>query len=172
MRKKVPYIFLGILIVIVIFILGVKLGGRVEKTNKVIDVILSLPPTKTPAPTKPIAFDTFKHKECGIQFLYPKTLKAEKISTEDAHLVANGTDEEIYVNCSKSNYLTTILNENNVTTSEAQLKNQKIKIYTLKTDSQEFASFQVKNPSNGKLITVVIDKNLYPLFENTVQYFK
>ncbi|MEK7097092.1 MAG: hypothetical protein AAB705_04020 [Patescibacteria group bacterium] len=50
--KLKPYLFLFFLIVILIFILGVRYGQRVEKNNKVVDYILSITPypTYTPYP--------------------------------------------------------------------------------------------------------------------------
>lgn len=51
--KKTSYVFLLFLIVILIFILGIRYGQKVEKNNKVVDYILSITPypTYTPYPT-------------------------------------------------------------------------------------------------------------------------
>lgn len=51
--KKTSYIFLFLLFIILIFILGVRYGQKVEKNNKVVDYILSITPypTYTPYPT-------------------------------------------------------------------------------------------------------------------------
>lgn len=51
--KKTSYIFLFLLFFILIFILGVRYGQKVEKNNKVVDYILSITPypTYTPYPT-------------------------------------------------------------------------------------------------------------------------
>lgn len=52
--KIKPYLFLFFLIVILVFILGVRYGQRVEKNNKVVDYVLSITPypTYTPSPTE------------------------------------------------------------------------------------------------------------------------
>ncbi len=51
--KKTSYIFLFFLLIVLIFILGVRYGQKVEKNNKVVDYILSITPypTYTPYPT-------------------------------------------------------------------------------------------------------------------------
>ena len=51
--KKTSYIFLFFLFVVLIFILGVRYGQKVEKNNKAVDYILSITPypTYTPYPT-------------------------------------------------------------------------------------------------------------------------
>lgn len=50
--KTKPYLFLFFLAIILVFILGVRYGQRVEKNNKVVDYILSITPfpTYTPYP--------------------------------------------------------------------------------------------------------------------------
>ena len=47
--KIKPYLFLFFLVVILVFILGVRYGQRVERNNKVVDYILKI----TPYPTYP-----------------------------------------------------------------------------------------------------------------------
>lgn len=51
--KKASYVFIFFLVLILIFILGVRYGQTVEKNNKVVDYILSITPypTYTPYPT-------------------------------------------------------------------------------------------------------------------------
>ena len=50
--KKTSYFFLFFLLVVLIFILGVRYGQKVEKNNKIVDYILSITPypTYTPYP--------------------------------------------------------------------------------------------------------------------------
>lgn len=51
--KKTPYIFLFILFIILVFLVGFRLGQKTEKINKNIDFIISITPypTYTPYPT-------------------------------------------------------------------------------------------------------------------------
>ena len=53
--KIKSYVFLFVMISILIFILGVRYGQKVEKNNKAVDYLLSITPypTYTPFPTIP-----------------------------------------------------------------------------------------------------------------------
>jgi hypothetical protein len=170
MNKKLgPYFLLGFLFVILVFIVGVKYGKRVESTNKVIDFALSIPPTKPPTPTVPISFKTLTNKGCGVQFLYPETLKVATNSTEEAAL-KDGAAAVVQINCRKTNDLEAMVTGNKLATEEIKLKSQTLKARTDPEDSSHKLYFQIKNASNRKQIYVGIDKNVYPLFESTLQY--
>lgn len=52
--KTRPYLLLFFLIIILIFILGVRYGQRVEKNNKVVDYLLNLPSPTTPITPTPL----------------------------------------------------------------------------------------------------------------------
>ena len=82
--KISPYIFLAILTIILIFIIGVRYGQKVEQTNKIVNYLISLPPTKAPVTPAPVAFTAFENKYCGIRFLTPSTLKIQYESTSSA----------------------------------------------------------------------------------------
>lgn len=50
--KTKTYLFLFFLVIILVFILGVRYGQRVEKNNKMIDYLLKITPTKPiPSPS-------------------------------------------------------------------------------------------------------------------------
>lgn len=51
--KTKPYLFLFFLIVILVFILGVRYGQKVERNNKVVDYLLSITPLPIPPPNTP-----------------------------------------------------------------------------------------------------------------------
>ncbi|MEK7597801.1 MAG: hypothetical protein AAB441_04120 [Patescibacteria group bacterium] len=51
--KTKPYLFLFFLIVILVFILGVRYGQKVEKNNKAVDYLISITPLPTPPPNTP-----------------------------------------------------------------------------------------------------------------------
>ncbi len=80
MHKK-SVIFLTLLIIIIAFLAGVRYGQNVEKTNKVIDFIISLTPsvspTKTPSPT-PMPTTEYKSKRWGLKFKYPANLEIKE----------------------------------------------------------------------------------------------
>src|SRR3990167_2155584 len=91
-RKTTPYIFLGFLLLVLLFIVGVRYGQHVEKTNKLTSYLISIAPTATPAPsTAPLAFKTYKHAPCGIQFLLPTSFTTVKEGSEGAMLQEAGT---------------------------------------------------------------------------------
>jgi hypothetical protein len=51
--KKTPYFFILFLVLILIFILGVRYGQKIEKNNKIVDYILKISPypIASPKPT-------------------------------------------------------------------------------------------------------------------------
>lgn len=81
--KPKTYFFVGFLLFILFFILGVRYGQYVEKQNKVINYLLSITPTKPPTPTPTISFTEYKSRRWGLKFIYPKDLKIEE-STKEA----------------------------------------------------------------------------------------
>ena len=82
--KTKPYLFLFSLVVILAFILGVRYGQKVEKSNKIIDAFLKLPsPTMLPTPT-PISYIEYKSKKWGLKFTYPSNLEIKEDATMPA----------------------------------------------------------------------------------------
>ncbi len=85
MNKKSSYIFLTILIGVLLFILGVRYGQNVEKTNKAINYLISLPPTKAPEPTPtPWKIEDYKSKKWGLHFYFPSFLQIKEDPTSAA----------------------------------------------------------------------------------------
>jgi hypothetical protein len=78
--KSKPIIFLTILIVILAFVIGFRSGQKVEKTNKVVDNMLSITPTKIPPTPTPIKYTTTKSKKWGLKFTYPSNLEIKESS--------------------------------------------------------------------------------------------
>ena len=48
--KTKSYVFLFVIILILVFILGVRYGQKVEKNNKIVDYLLSITPIPSSAP--------------------------------------------------------------------------------------------------------------------------
>ncbi len=141
MHKKGPTVLLIVLIIILVFILGVRYGQRVEKTNKSVAALLSIPPTK-PQPTQPpVTFKTYSGKACGAQFLYPSTLDLAKESSTSVQLVENEL---------------VMLDVNCVASPSAVSKDKK---------------FAIKfNPQTGKSVYFSLSEDLLPLFETSVKF--
>lgn len=149
--KIKPYVFLFILLVVLFFILGVRYGQRVEKTNKTINYLISLAPTK-PIPTQPtLKFDTYKNSDCGISFMYPSTATIEA---------------DFDIDCQKQSRFLSILNNINIATEEVTLQNKKIKGKT-QDDRLIFSSLNLRN---GKTVYFSITRTLFPLFDKTLEF--
>jgi len=144
MTKKIgPIIFVAGLLVILIFIIGVRYGEKVEKINKKVDFYLSIAPTK-PAPTSPsLEFKTYQHEGCGISFLYPSFFKVEKESSNEATI--KNSKKFVSFNCHQ-------------------------KAATEPTVDPQYSSFEKINPKNGKKIVFTVEKSLLPLLEKTLEF--
>lgn len=164
--KLKPYLLLFILIIILAFIIGARYGQKVEQTNKAINYVLSIPPTKPPPPTvKPLQFKTYKNEDCGLQFLYPSTVSLEEETTASATF-AEKNNPVIIFSCEKNNDIAAILKDGKVASEEIQFQNKKLVTKT----KQDYLYWQFKNPKNLKNIFVSINKNLLPLFDNSLQF--
>jgi len=146
LMKAKPYVFLLVLVALLIFILGVRYGQKVEKTNKTINYLISLPPTQPPEPTSKKEMLTYTHKHCGISFIYPSWLEIEK-ETSTSALFTEKKNRQLFLSCSKIPVPTgDIPIEKNVT------------------------FFQIKNIHNNQLITFATNINLYHLIEKTLEF--
>lgn len=168
-RKMGPYFLLGSLFVLLVFILGVKYGKKVEITNKKINFLLSITPSKAPIPTQPISFKTFKNDGCGVQFLYPESFKVLKNSSVEASLEENDS-EILRINCEKTGELQTKLSSSTQPKEDIKFKNLTPKAVVDPKDSQKRLFFQIRNGLSGKQIYIMISRNFFPLFESTLQY--
>lgn len=169
-KKRAPYILIIVLIIILIFILGVRYGQKVEKTNKLINYLISLPPSPTVQPTqKPLEFKTLTNKFCGIRFLYPDSLTVIKESTTEA-ILTQGKENKLTVDCKSPNPLTALLSDQSIASEEITFKNKKISAKIDNTMVTNPFVFKFVNPVNNKTIYITIDKTLYPLFEKSLEF--
>ena len=74
------YLLLIFLIIVLAFILGFRSGQKVEKTNKVVNSILSITPTKVPPTPTPVSYKEYKSKKWGLKFTYPSNLEVKESS--------------------------------------------------------------------------------------------
>ena len=177
-QKKLPYIFLFILVIILIFVIGTRYGQSVERTNKVINFIMSITPTKaiTPTPMPTITYLTYTQKGCGLAFLYPSTMTVVTESTSAAQL--HSLTDYIEINCDTA--VTPSIQKPQLETQTAtesvtfDKKTITAVVKTIQFGSNTIAVFEfiVKNPLNNKSIVLKINKQLLPIFERTVQYSK
>ena len=78
--KQKSIFFLFILILVLAFILGVRYGQKIEKTNKIVDYVLSITPTKIPPTPTPISYKEYKSKKWGLKFIFPAGLEIKESS--------------------------------------------------------------------------------------------
>lgn len=145
MNKKLgPFIFLTVLVIVLVFIFGVRLGEKVEKDNKKVDFFLSLPPTSTPAPTTaPLEFKTLTHAGCGLSFLYPSFYTIEKESSFSATIKSG--KKFLSFNCQKN-------------------------VVSEPTVNPDYVSLVKTNLKNGKKIVFTVEKSLVPLLEKSLEF--
>ncbi len=75
------------MLLILIFILGVRYGQNVEKNNKVVNYLLSITPTPIPPTPTPVKYVDYKSKKWGIKFTYPAGLEVREDATAPAILI-------------------------------------------------------------------------------------
>ncbi len=97
MQKNGPFYLISGLLLILFFIVGVRYGQRVEKTNKNISALLSTTP-------KPIKYEYKKYKNelCNLEFSYPSTLKINKETTSSAEFKSK-KNAVLNFSCDKKN---------------------------------------------------------------------
>ena len=166
-NKIGPYILVTSLVLVLIFIVGLRYGQSVEKSNKKVEFTLSLPPTKIPPTSIPLEFKTYVHKICGIQFLYPSSLNIQKESSSGATF---GKDEakSIEFSCEKKNPFD--LNGDKIATEELKFQNQTLKAPTKKDGNRKLVFLTLRNPINAKSIYIWIETRLLPLFESSLKF--
>ena len=161
--KIAPYVFLSVLLLILVFIAGLRYGQQVEKSNKIIDYLISLPPTKIPPSPTTLEFKTFSHPGCGVSFLFPNQYRLISQSSSSALLVASREEPALEFNCSLNNPFADKYIDNKIATSEVSLFKKK-----LITKSYNGALiFPVKNL--GKTVYFYIPQSLFPVFEKSLE---
>lgn len=168
--KAKPYIFLLVLVAILIFILGTRYGQNVEKTNKTINYLISLPPTKPPPKIKPLDYLTYKSTTCGISFIYPNNL-IYKERTNAVYFEDKETQKyKIKIDCPP---LDIFIDYNTpVATAEITIKKKKIiaSIYQDEGKKQEDYLFYLNDFVKNKQLICQVEKSLFPLFEKTLEF--
>jgi hypothetical protein len=168
-KRLTPYIAIGIMLLILFFIFGVRYGQRVEKTNKTISYLISQFPTKKPEPTiKPLEFSTYQLQGCGIQFLYPDSLEKQKETSVSAEF-SERKEKVLVIDCDQRSPLAQIIKDDAVASEEIKLNNKPIRAKLNRVKSGDLYVFQMKNLS-GKSIYISILKSLYPLFEKSFEF--
>lgn len=173
--KKAPLILIFLLIIVLIFVVGVRYGQRVEKTNKTISYLVSIPPSATLQPTQAkVEFKTYTNKNCGVEFLYLSQFQTLQSSSEAASI--GDINRSIGFLCNKTedkNYnLISNLNDPSVASASIMFQDKKISGKTLDAGAEPLYIFSLKNPLNSKTIYFGVSKSLYPLFEESLEFIR
>ncbi|NTU46034.1 hypothetical protein HGA88_00210 [Candidatus Roizmanbacteria bacterium] len=171
MRKNpyVPFLFMGVLVMILIFVGGVRYGTSVEKTNKKIAFILSITPTPrlSPSVAPTVSFQTLRLPTCGISFLYPTVYTLQKSASDEAVLQEQGKDI-LSLNCQDP--LQSLKIESPKTASESVKLSTTTVAFTTPQPGMYLFTFQ--NPMNRRKIQATVSKTYFDLFETTLEFGK
>lgn len=95
--RRIPYIVLLVLLLLLTFIGGIRYGREVVQKDAIISYLLTLTPI--PSITSPaVNYQVYEHKQCGVSFTYPSTLIKEKESSISAVFKTN-TETVLTVTC-------------------------------------------------------------------------
>ncbi len=164
-KKKAPYIFLLVLFIILVFVVGIRYGQRVERTNRAIDYLKKYLPTQ--APTPEAEFTTITHDECGVLFLAPKSLIIKK--SKDGLTADENGKTVISIQClarDKDGKKP----EENIATESVHFANEDIVAKVIKRDGATLYNITINHPKNGKIVSMFVKKSLFPLFEKTFAF--
>ncbi len=164
--KMKSYLLIFALAIILVFILGIRYGQSVEKTNKIVDYVMSITPTPSPKPPAPVEYKTYENKACGLTFLTPNTFTLQNISSKSAKFVENKIDV-LTVDCNSQSQVINLYADPKTATGEVMFKDRKLPIKQTDTNTD---ILKLYNPQNNKYVYITIQKELYPLFESSVNF--
>jgi len=147
---------------------GVRYGKSVEDTNKKMTYILSITPHQpsiTLQPEKTLNFQTYTHQGCGLQFLYPNLMEKTKETANSAQFTLH-EKSALEFSCYKPNELmkAAYIPEK---TEDITFKGRVVKAEVRQSRDKTVYLMDLAQPNKNRTIVLQIDKNLYPLFENS-----
>ncbi len=166
--KKAPYILLLALFVILIFIVGVRYGQRVERANKSIDYVLSLTPTLSPTTPTPqvVTYDTYSHQGCRVSFLYSSVLQLER-QTATAALFTMSGSPALTLQCLASPPVTSAKKGETVPIT---FQGKSIAAEKRKVGASNLLVFTLTHPTTGRSLEFAVAPSQYPLLEKSLTY--
>lgn len=161
-KRSLPYLFLAFLFAVLLFILGIRYGQRVELANKTIRYLISIPPTPTLQPTiASLSFSEYKHPGCAISFLLPNTLDKTKESSTSAVFIDKKMVLTVALTC-ENKPLVMLKTERSININKS--------IRAFETQTKDTVSYRLIHPITGKMITLTILKQYVPLVEKSVSF--
>jgi len=159
-KKIIPYFFLAFLLAILLFIIGVRYGQRVEQVNKTISYLVSIPPTPTLGPTNtPLSFIDYSHDGCKITFVVPSDLSKTTESSSSALFSTNMRKLGIALSCEKKDFVK-LESEKSVTL------NKTIRAY--ETVTKDTASYRFYHINSTQVVTLTVAKPYLPLIQRSL----
>lgn len=169
-KKPGPYIFIVALVIVLIFVIGVRYGQQVEKVNKETSFLLTKYPEPSPTPTSsPTKYKTIVLKSCGISFLIPDTLTIER-ETSSSSTITDAKKEALALDCDSASSLQTMLDDKKIASASITFKNKTYSVKEKKGDNNVYIFKLVafaKQPLN-----ILVSKTLLPLFDKTLEIIK
>lgn len=169
-KKAGPYIFIVTLVIVLIFVIGVRYGQKVEKINKETSYLLTKYPMLSPTPTSsPTEYKTIVLKTCGISFLIPNTLTIDRETSSSAK-ISDVKKEVLFVDCDSISSLQAVLDDIKIATAAIKFKNKTYTVKEKKGDNNVYIFILkafAKQPLN-----ILVSKTLLPLFDKTLEIIK
>ncbi len=164
MRKKAPYILLLFLVFLLIFLLGVRYGRKVERYDKYFYFILSLTPSPKKEKQRPpsYSFKFLNFKECKISFVYPEDFKVEK--NERTLKLYQDKNLRTRIDCFEEKP------EEKPEGKKVELKFKDKKIQGFEKNG--FIFFEYRSEKNNLFYRIKILPELFPLFSGSAQFSK
>lgn len=159
-KRPIPYLFLALLCGVLLFIVGVRYGQRVEQVNKTVSYLISIPPTPTSLPTSsPLSFSDYTHSGCKVSFLIPSSLEKTSESSNSAVFSSQNGVLAVALKCEKKPYTKT--------DSERQISiNKSIKGY--ETVAKDMTSYRFYHVNTARVVTLTVEKSVLPLVQKSL----
>lgn len=163
--KKGPAILLVFLLLISVFMLGIKYG---QKLQSAASITSPLPTSPVPSPKATndtsFTFAEYTHKGCGIQFLKPNPFKVTKESSLSA--VLSYKNQNISFECPKKPVRKLQKTEKTTATSSVLLQNKTLQGYREGNNIR----FIIEHAYRKTPIIISIDNNLLPLIQSSLKF--
>lgn len=159
-------IFISILIAIFTFLLGVRIGKKIEQINT-----LNTVPVKNKNPTSaPTAFALKKYvaSACGFQFLYPAAFKESEEASDEAKFIYHTSI--ITILCDSTSKMKKFLNQKNQLKVEGTRVADSVEMTLYPSEVINTSYVYFIHPESKKATLMRIPHDLLDLFENTVQF--
>lgn len=159
-RKSAPYVFLAFLVALLLFIVGIRYGQHVERVNKTVTYLISIPPSPTTAPTtSPLSFDDFTHTGCKISIVVPSELTKSKESSSSAVFTDKEGALALALSCEKIPF---VMSERERSVN----LNKTIRAY--ETMTGDTVSYRFYHTNTTQVVTVTVRNEYLPLLQRSI----